>query len=167
MARRDRGSGLFFVITFASFALSSVALLLIPFISAADDRTKKLLTVIVAGMFWVGMAVGIMSTWLTNSALRHMRHWVYTSGLMDRPKLPGVITFTPKALNIIIYVIFIAGLGLMISDLIVRWASEYLMFPIISATLYVFVIHSVIDGKNYKAYRIVKDGMHNENKKQN
>ena len=50
---------------------------------------------------------------------------------------------------------------MLISDLILRWLPDDALFPILAGTLMAFVIHSVIDGKNFKAYKILKEGMHN------
>ena len=162
--RRDKYR-LYFVFTFVAFAISFASLIAIPFVQMSDEHAKKIAIYMIALLFWLGLIIGIISTWFTNINLQRIRHKVYTSGMMERPKLPGVITITKKPVNIILYSFVIIGLVLMISDLISHWIPEFIMFPIISFTLYAFVIHSVIDGKNYKAYRIIKEGMHNENEK--
>ena len=163
MPKKKKRYRMFFVLTLLSFAMAAIALLLIPWLSVQDEANGKTALYLTALMFWLGMIVGIAGTWITNSGLRKIRVRAYSSGKMTPPNLPGMLMFFARPISLVLYLIVLVGVGLIVSDMIRSWVPEKIMFPVLSVTLYAFVVHSVIDGKNYRAYRIMKEGMYNDN----
>lgn len=156
-------------ITIVSFLLPASALLAIPVVANLPDEAQKPATITIAALFWLGIILGIVMIIYANSRMRRMRWKAYATGKLDRPPAPGAFMFSRKAGHLILYGILIVGGAVLISDLILRWLPEGILFFILSGTLIAFVIHSIIDGKNYKAYKIMKEGTHNgyRNKNEN
>ena len=153
---------LYLLITLFSFLLSAGSLLVIPTMEKLSAEGQKLLTIILGALFWLGLIVGIGLTLFTNTAMRRMRIKAYSTGRLARPSLPGMLVLSKDIIHFILYGIIFLGIVILITDLIFRWLPKNTMFPILSVTYIAFVIHSIIDGKNYKAYKTIKEGMHND-----
>lgn len=153
---------LYLLITLVSFLLSAGALLAIPIMEKLSDEGQKLAVIILGSLFWLGLIVGIVLTFFTNTAMRKMRIKAYSTGRLERPSLPGMLVFSNDITHLVFYGICILGIAFLITDLIFRWLPKNTMFPILSVTYIAFVMHSIIDGKNYKAYKTIKEGMHND-----
>lgn len=143
--------------TVICFFVSFFSLDFILLLNSLDEKTQKVVGYIIAAVFWLFLAAGIACVIWTKSSYILIRKKVTDLGLYKMQKYPGIITFSKDIPNIVIYVITGLGIVLSISDMIFNWISQYLMFPIISITLFLFVLHCIIDGENFKIYKIIKE----------
>ena len=61
---------LYLLITLVSFLLSAGALLAISIMEKLSDEGQKLAVIILGSLFWLGLIVGIVLTFFTNTAMR-------------------------------------------------------------------------------------------------
>ena len=150
-----------------SFFISACSFLITPTVSNLSENAHKSTTIVISGMFWIGLIFGIAMTVVTNVNMRHMRYKAYETGKLKRRSLPGALMFSNNIIHILLYVVIIVGISVLISDLVLRWLPNDAVLPILAVTYFVFVIHSIIDGKNYMAYKIIKEGKRDDYKKKN
>lgn len=146
-----------------SFFCSSFSIALIPWIDQLPETTGRIISYIVAAIFWLGLILGIVFTVIMNKNMRMVRGKMYERGSLKRPKYPGIILFSTDPVHIVIYAVMGCGIFISILDLIKGFMPIKLMFFIIFLTYDAIVLHSIVDGKNYKVYRIMKEGTSNEN----
>lgn len=118
---------------------------------------------IVAGVFWGSILLGLLLFVLASVQFRKHRLLAYERKLVNRQTLPGVFTFRSGRGRIALYLILAAGLICIGTDLWLHWAPDYVMLPILSATVIAFVLHCFLDGRNHQAYEKLKEGMKNGN----
>lgn len=135
---------IFFFISF--FSLSALAVM--PFLR---EQGQIIMGYTVAILFWIFLAFGLL--FAAQAGLSISR-----SGVKKEHKLPGIISFSANAKHIIVYLVCGVGIALMLSDMIYDCISSRVMFPIISVTLFAFVIHCMVDGVNYKTFKKMKEG---------
>ena len=144
-----------FMSEFISFAASAVAILLIPFVGMMPDGIGGVLSNIVAVIFWLGILAGILFSVLAGR-IKAAAAKITRGKLRIKQKLPGIINFNLRRDSIIVYLIFIVGLILIICDTALSCINQYVMFPVIALTMLAFFTHCIIDGKNYKIYKLLK-----------
>ncbi len=163
MEKRLNKCGRLFALARACFAISSLAVILIPYLQYADVKIKKALSSAVAIMFWAGMVFGAIFSWLSAVRSRKIRESAKEKGVNKDGKMPGVFCFQKKPLSIVLYVVIILGIILSLSDIFYNWISEFIMFPCIAVTIMAFVLHCQIDGRSYRAYVFLKEGKNDVN----
>ena len=146
---------LWMTVTFVAIAVSALSLSLIPYVPLDGSAASY----IIGAVFWIGVIVGTVSIIMTKKVLHRYRAMLVDKKFIADRGLPGVISFTPKAGYIVLYAVTLVGLILMITDMIFTYVPERAMFPIISVTILSFTIHCVIDGKYYKAYKLIKESV--------
>lgn len=161
MKKQADKSKIFLQITVVLYAVSFFSLSIIPFMDSLEEATQRIVSNIIAAMFYLGLIAGIVFDLLANREI--LRNSKGTArALLDRQKSPGIITFSADRKHLIIYGVLAIGIVIMVSDIIFSWVAGYIMFPIISLTLFLFAVHCIIDGKNYKIYMNMKKGVGNE-----
>lgn len=138
--------------TVISLFLSTSILNIIPYIQFQEGLLKRCLIFISAFLFWSGIVMAVLFSKKTKDFLWSIK----ISYKLDFLGPPGIVNFSKK--HIMLYLVFLVGLVLMISDMIFNYISMYIMFPIISIVFFSFAIHCIVDGKVYKNYKIVRDG---------
>lgn len=134
------------------FGVASLSLSLLSLMPLLNDTAQIRLAYGVAITFWSGMVAGCICLIRVDMLRKELkgrkkrRRW--------RP--PGIVAFSIDKPHMVLYGGILLGLTLMVSDMIKHWISSYVMFPIISITLFVFIVHCIIDGNNYKTYKILK-----------
>lgn len=142
----------------SAFGLSALSLSAIPI---ASHQQKNALSYVIAGVFWVGMLAGLILAKTAHTGFRRQRHRLYKLEQSRPQQFSGAFTFRITPVGMALYLITAAGLILMISDMIAPWLPEQVLFPVLSATMFAFVLHCFLDGKNYQAYKRIKEGMKN------
>ena len=161
MDKQMNKSKTFLLITVILFAVSFFSLSLIPLTESFDEDKQRLISNIIAVMFYLGLIGGIVFDCLANRQIRSCNKKT-AKEILEKQKLPGAITFSTDKKNLIVYAVLIIGIILMVSDIFLNWVATYIMFPVISLTLFLFAVHCIIDGKNYKIYMNTKKGVSNE-----
>ena len=150
------------VITLVASALSSFSLSLIPLISGFGEGASNILAYIVAAVFWLGLLLTFAAAHSTKRTLFRLREKLISKGYIKRHNPVGALSFSSDWRMWIVYGTTILGLVLIITDIIFRYVPEIVMFPIISITILSFTTHCVLDGKYYKAYKLIKESVNNE-----
>ena len=153
MKRIEKEIGLSIWLTIVSFAVSFLSLSAIPLSQHLTDKGQRITGYIIAAIFWLFLIVGFLIVFLTKRRQQTVRRKLKSMRLLRAHQSPGIISFSLSPLTITIYMIFMIGLIVVISDMIFHWVPGYIMFPIISITLVAFMMHCVIDGENYKIYK--------------
>lgn len=141
------------------FFISSMVLFLIPVIALFNNKILEVFTGII---FWFGLIFGIIRSHTMGVRTRLPYRKIFQTGTIKRQKHCGAFTIVANKHNIAIYSIFLLGLIVTIMDAIFNFVPEVVFFPVISITLFMFVLHSVFDGIHYKIYKFMKEGNYNE-----
>lgn len=164
---RIKESRLSITITFVSIVISGLSLNLIPYITVFEEGKNNIAAYVVAAIFWIGMLAAFVSSYLTGVILYEYREAIVVKGLMKKYHPIGVFSFSKDKRMLILYSITLVGMILIIADIIFGFVSEYIMFPILSITVLSFAVHCVVDGKYYKAYKMIKEIINNETTSKN
>ncbi len=148
--------------TLISAALSSLSLALIPFVTGNGKTEHAYIAYIIAAIFWIGLIVMLVSVWLTKKKLYPHRRKLIAGGLIRKHQRIGIINFSSEWGRIVLYSITVLGVILCVGDIIFTFVPQKVMFPVISVTILSFAVHCVIDGKYYKAYKLMKENTNNE-----
>lgn len=140
-----------------AFCISALSLNVIPYIDDLPEDVQDPISYLVAGVFWGGALIGVILIIVEHFASKKMRMKAVDHKKYEIPRFPGVMVITNRTPNLIIIGLFAVGFGVLISDLIIGWIPGKVFFPILCITYILFCVHSIIDGKNYKAYRVVEE----------
>ncbi len=148
----------FFIGELGGFALSALSIAFMTFVKPVENGVSPL-GYLLGALAWLGIIVGLISLFITTAVSRIHRKRMRSG---NRPgqayriqKLPGIFSITVRPFNLLVYAVFIVGFIVCITDLIFSYISSGLTV-IVAITYYSFVIHSIIDGKNYKIYKFYK-----------
>lgn len=161
MKKQANKSRIFLMMTVVSYAVSCFSLSFIPLIDSQGESIQRRAGNIIAGLFWAGLAAGIALDLLANREIRRNSNRDKKE-LLGQHRLPGIFTFSRDSKHLVIYGILLVGISVMVSDMIWGWVAGYIIFPVISLTLFLFAVHCIIDGKYYKSYVSMKEGVGNE-----
>lgn len=140
------------------YGMASLSLFFLSLMPVLNEKTQTVLGYTVAIVFWSGMLLGSAILVILSCLRRKLKKRV--KGYQQR--LPGIVSYTKERFHIVLYITILIGMTLMVSDIVHHWISSYVMFPIISITLFLFIIHCIIDGRNYKIYKLLKEGANDE-----
>lgn len=145
---------LIFNAALGSFAVSAAAIFLLPFVN------RQIIEYILAAQFWLGLIFGIIFVLMSRGIRRYTRRNPFkTFGITKKTgSYPGIFSFGKDSIRITVYVVFTVGLVLIIANLIFGIISADVMFGVIAVTYYSFAVHCIIDGKNFKIYKKLKEG---------
>ena len=147
--------------SFLCFVAAALSLCAIPLIRV-DKHGPGLY--IVAGVFWGGMLIGLLLFALASVKFRKHRLLAYERKLVEKQPLPGIFTFRSGKKQLALYLFLAACVICIGTDIWLRWAPNYLMYPILSATVIAFALHCFLDGRNHQVYEKLKEGMKNGKK---
>lgn len=150
------------VVTIVAAALSSFSLSLIPFTSGFEEGESNVIAYVIAAVFWIGLLLTFIAAHSTKRTLYRFREKLIIKGYITKHQPIGIISFSKDWRMWILYGITLLGLVLIITDIIIGYVPEKVMFPTISVTILSFAVHCVFDGKYYKAYKLIKESVNNE-----
>lgn len=157
-----RDAKLSIMVSLVSAAISSASLSLIPFIVGFEEGKNKVIAYVVAAIFWLGILLTMIASHFTKRTLKRYREKLIAHGCVKRHQPIGIFGFSKDWRMWVLYVLMIFGLTLIVSDIIFGYVPELIMFPVISVTILSFAVHCVVDGRNYKAYKLIKEIVNNE-----
>lgn len=149
-------------ITALAAGLSSVALSVIPYAPVTAQGKPSVIAYIAAAIFWLGLILTLVTSWLTARMLARVRERLINKGSLKKKTLPGIISFSPEPMNMILYTLALIGTAVSITDIIYDYIPEKLMFPILSVTVFCFELHCILDGRNVKVYKLIKESVNDE-----
>ena len=137
-----------------SFAVSAAAIFLLPFVN------RQIIEYILAALFWLGLIFGIVFASMSRGIRRYTRRNPFRTFALAKKtgSHSGIFSFGKDSIHITVYVVFTVGLVLIIANLIFGIISADVMFGVIAVTYYSFAVHCIIDGKNFKIYKKLKEG---------
>jgi membrane protease YdiL (CAAX protease family) len=138
------------------FGIAFFPIGLIPFAADTSGKTEKILSYIIAFVFWVFLVMGIIAVAGTKQKLYPIRRSLERRGVKLRQDRAGIFTFSSEKPNLAVYTICTLGAVLIVLDIIFNFIPSKLMFPIISITAFSIALHGVIDGRNYKTIRCLE-----------
>lgn len=149
-------------VTLIAAAISSLSLSLIPFTSGIEEGGNNLVAYVIAAVFWIGLISTFIAAHSTKRILRRSCEKLIGRGQIPKHQRPGIISFSGNWKMLIVYAVTLIGLVLIVTDIIIGYVPEMVMFPVISITLLSFTAHCVFDGKYYKVYKLIKECVSNE-----
>lgn len=147
------------VVTFVAATLSSFSLSTIPFLERLEEEKGQIIAYIIAAVFWIGLLLTFISAYITTRILRKSREKLKSKGSIKMRQAIGIVSFSVDWRMWILYGTIILGLVLIITDIIIGYVPELIMFPVVSITILSFIVHCVIDGKYYKTYKLIKESV--------
>lgn len=147
--------------TEGAFGAASLSILMMTFLFCTTGTLNRAVGIVTGISFWLFGIIGLVFVFLMRNNLAPERMAVYEAGLIERQRFPGIFTFSRKPVHIALYAVVIVGAVFAVSDMRFHWVSPVIMLPIVGVTLFAFSLHCIIDGKNYKIYKILKAGLKN------
>lgn len=149
-------------VTFLAMIVSSCSLSLIPFITETAEGELSIAAYVIAGAFWFGLLLMLLAMNSTRRILyRHREEWILQCYIEKNYPI-GILSFSKDWRMLLLYGTTVLGLLLVVTDIIIGYVPEKIMFPIISVTILSFMVHCVVDGKYYKSYKQIKECVNNE-----
>ena len=138
--------------------MSALSILVLPLADIFDDGKIGVSSIVVAVLFWLGLVVGTACLIILTKLRHTVRARIPGLNVRISKKFPGIMNFSLNVRHLVVYSVFVIGFATIIFDLIFAFVNRYLMFPVISVTYSAFIMHCMIDGKNYQIYKILKKG---------
>lgn len=160
MVQSMKNARLALLVTTIAVIISDIVLCLIPLTQNLENTQKSALIYIIASAFWLSWIIVGLCTVLLKKTLNPIYTRMIEKKVIETQKKPGIISFSIKRRqNLILYAAIAVGLILIITDILIGYTPEKIMFPILSLTVSMIVLHSVIDGKYYKVYKLLKENV--------
>lgn len=138
--------------------ISSVMLLLIPLEDIFGDSVKKVISIIIASIFWLG----IIFIFIINHSMSRDTYKYYIANRNENnkdltySKRPGAFRFGRNVQSVVSTIICIVGIIILIIDLFQKYLDENIFFIVIFISYLSFCCHCIFDGENYRYYKIIK-----------
>lgn len=133
-----------------SFLISSVSLSLTSFVSYEDGVVKKVFSIIVGLLFWIGLAVGIAFIFVLKSK---------TENCFENEKGVGLVRFFKNKFAICFDVAMIVWLIASIVVIAIQTES-FIGSVVVALFVFSFEMHCVLNGKIYKCLMKTGDKKH-------
>lgn len=163
MERYQSKSKWLMISIFTAFAVSSVSIACIPLTDNFSERISTIVAYVIGALFWIGLISGILLSGYTKSVLYRPRKFFQSHHMLHRQRYSGILSFDLTVPKIALYAVCALGLILIICDFILRFIPGIVMFPIIAITIFAIELHGIVDGINYKTYKLLKEGIKDEN----
>lgn len=148
---------------FSVFAVSSLSIAFIPLTEHLPKKTSTIISYVIGALFWIGLITGIVLSTYLKSALYRPRKYFQSYHVLYRQRCFGILSFELTLPKIALYAVCVMGLIIILCDFIFRFVPGIGMFPIIAITIYAIEVHGIVDGINYKTYKLLKEGVEDEN----
>lgn len=146
----------------SGFSMSSAAVFCIPFIDLLPGLACAVFKIIAAILFWLGTALWCAVVIYSKPVLNLSQNEASRRQARELKGPPGIFRFSVKKSRVIIYLLIISGIAVIISDMVFNLISEFIMFPILSISFFLFAVHCVIDGKVFNIYKLTKEGTNDD-----
>ena len=143
-------------VTFLAMAVSSLSLSLIPFVAGTEEGNLNVMAYVIAAAFWVGLLLTLLAASSTKRTLCSLRKEWIVQGHIQKNEPIGIRSFSTDWRMLWLYGTTVVGLLLVVTDMMIGYVPEKIMFPIISVTILSFMVHCVVDGKYYKFYKRIQ-----------
>ena len=154
-----------FKASFIGYGVSALAIVMIAMTQHLVEAARQPFQIVVALMFYVGLLVGIVATVKVSRMRQVMQKRSAKVNSLLTQRAPGVISFKVGVINIVLYSVFAAGLIICVVDILTHSVNSTAMFGVIAVTYLAFVMHCIVDGKNYKIYKLLMKGEKNGDSK--
>lgn len=145
-----------------SVGISSFSLSFIPFLPDNNLKGPSILECIVAVVFWICLILSISLSYTVKRKLRAYLDILLNENVIKRQKCPGIFSISFDVKRIVLYSVITIGTIFIVTDMVWNYVHQAIMFPVVSITMFAFGLHCVIDGKYYKAYKLIKESVNNE-----
>lgn len=128
---------IFLAISIACFALSSLSVMLI----LADNISEPLKPLIISTIFWVGLVIGLVFTFLIGQYRKKEKFAIY--------KYPGFFCFMKNKNATICDVVWILSMILFLLFSVILGQHSIFSIIMLALALLLSYLHSVLNGNNY------------------
>lgn len=156
-----------YYLSVAGYSIAGLALLGIPFSNYDGTVFEKVLTYVVAAVFWAGLIAGTFFFIKTNNYCRIIEKKLKRNNFLTyKPKI-GIINFfsskESKMVDVIFFVFVLIVIVLTIADVQIEW----LMITCLVIMFLSFILHSFFNGKNYLYIKAYKKFLDQKERKEN
>ena len=139
-----------FIFSLLCFLVSDCSILLIPFVTAAGEENKNIISYPIAAVFWIGIAAGIIFLIAACSKRRKIEAQNRSDEkFVKRSFGIGVLSFFRNAEATVCDIIFILTVVAVIVTVVLSVNSEWLIITLTALLLISFTLHCFLNGKNY------------------
>lgn len=136
--------------------IGSALLLVVPAVSASGSALVKTGTYVLAGMFWLSIVLELFSVFRCSKERQRLERKLY-QGRRLTYAMPGVVSFFKSyeatAADILL---FISAIALAVI-LWIKANNEWATVSFVSLLFLSFNMHCLLNGKNYRYYKVLKD----------
>lgn len=150
------------VLTIVFSAISALSVSVIPFIPENESVMGSVMGYVFAAVFWFALLMAFVASGFTRKTLYKYRRYLVSKKYIPKEHPWGIFSFSKKWNMLILYGTCLAGIAVIVTDIVFCYVPERIMFPIISLTMLLFAVHCVVDGKYYKVYKQIKESVNNE-----
>ncbi len=144
-----------------SLLLSGLSISFIPLLKNVGEKITPS-QILIASVFWVGLIVSIINLAYSTILLRKNKNQSIVKEFVKNKRMVGIISFSSKKQSLFLYLFFVLCVGLITADTLIMFIPETFMYFIVSATMILFFLHCVIDGKCYELYKKIEEKIKNE-----
>lgn len=140
--------------------LSTVAFLCIPLCDAFGEGIEKMLSIVIASVFWGLLMLEQVFFWMANRGRKKMEKSFFCKKQLIKGS-SGLSTFGPNKEARMCYIVLCMSAVSTLSLVIFRVQVDWLVILSIALLLLSFNLHCILNGKNYryiKAFYKIKKG---------
>lgn len=149
----------YYCLTHILFVMSFFSVDFIPCLEVIPANYEMNISYLIAITFWLGFVMGNVTLLLSQALIKKES---LKKKILIKKQLPGIFYFRKE--NVRIYIGIIIGLITIGLDMMFNWIPVTIIYVIISITVYLILLHSIVDGKYYRMYKHMKE---NKNVKEN
>lgn len=138
--------------------LTSVMLAILPLSSAFGPNAEPVLSVILAGMFWLSLILEQVFFWSANKTRKKIQRKAFRGRRLVRPSL-GVITFCANAEARIVDIILLPSVVLVVLLIVFGKQLNWFITLALGLCVLAFTLHCMFNGTTYryiKAFQKIK-----------
>lgn len=143
--------------------LQFVLIICIPFVSVEGTTIQRVMTYIIAFLFWASIVFEVLLACWSDRERRKLERHLYRSKEIKQ-SLSGVFSFFKnKEAMVTDIVLFISVLSLGI----IIWMhvkTSWIIISVVSILIFSFSLHSVLNGRNYRYLKELKNNVKEQTK---
>ena len=148
-----------FIADLSCFGLSAVMIMLISVTDKLSGGPDSIFSILVAALFWIGIIAGIVVYRIIAVKVKILEEKVPGLRKKAYQRFPGILTFRLDKFRMVLYAVIVAGILLIISDMLFHYVNEVIMFGLIAITFYFIIVHCVVNSKCFRVFTMMKSSV--------
>ena len=146
----------FLLLSIIFSCVGSALLLVVPVVSTSGNTLAKTGAYALAGTFWLSIALELFSVYQCSKERRWLERKLYRSRQL-KYVMPGVVSFFKSyEATVADILLFVSAITIAVI-LWIRAGNEWVIVSFVSLFFLSFNMHCLLNGRNYRYYKALKD----------